>query len=50
MPTLPLNDARDALEKWGEELTGILTTRGLKRDATLSEAHSGANSMNASCS
>jgi hypothetical protein len=26
MPTLPLNEARDTLQKWGEELTRILGT------------------------
>lgn len=27
MPTLPLSEARDALERWGEELTSILATK-----------------------
>ena len=35
MPTLPLNEARDALEKWGDQLMGILKAGSLKNDVTL---------------
>ena len=35
MPTLPLNEARDALEKWGDHLAGILKAGSVKSEVTL---------------
>jgi hypothetical protein len=33
MPTLPLGEARDALERWGRELAGIVEPAGALRRA-----------------
>ena len=38
MPTLPLGEARDALQKWGDELAAILERASSLRRA-LPEAH-----------